>query len=81
MLCESNSIRAIERMTNAFSKKRKNLDAAVSPHYAYYNLVKTHGTIRCTPAMAARVAKSHWSVARLVETVEGTQLIVHVNII
>jgi hypothetical protein len=27
--------------------------AAIAFHAAYYNLVKIHGTLRCTPALAA----------------------------
>jgi hypothetical protein len=35
--------------------------------FAYYNFCKLHGAIRCTPAMAAGVEQSQWSVAELVE--------------
>jgi hypothetical protein len=57
------------RLTLAFSKKLENFEAAVAPHFAYYNLVKRHGTLRCTPAMAAGVERDFWTVADLVETV------------
>ena len=40
---------------------------AVALHFAYYNFVKRHNTLRCTPAMAAGVANSFWSVGDLVE--------------
>jgi IS1 family transposase len=63
--------RRLSRLTNAFSKKRENFEAAIALHYAYYNFVKTHGTLRCTPAMAAGVTNSHWKVSDLVEMVEG----------
>ena len=46
-------MRRLTRLTYAFSKKRKNFEAAVGLHFAYYNFVRRHGTIRCTPAMAA----------------------------
>lgn len=59
--------RRLTRLTNAFSKKLDNFKAAISLNFAYYNLVKTHGAIRCTPAMAAGVEKSAWTVAELVE--------------
>jgi len=55
------------RLTLAFSKKRENFEAAVALHFAYYNFVKRHSTIRCTPAMAAGVTNSFWSVGNLVE--------------
>jgi IS1 family transposase len=63
--------RRLSRLTNAFSKKRENFEAAIALHYAYYNFVKTHGTLRTTPAMAAGVENTHWTVADLVEMVEG----------
>jgi IS1 family transposase len=59
--------RRLTRLTNAFSKKLENFKAAIALNFAYYNLCKTHGAIRCTPAMAAGVEKSQWTVAELVE--------------
>jgi len=60
-------MRRLTRLTLAFSKKRENFEAAVGLHFAYYNFVKRHNTLRCTPAMAAGVTGSFWSVADLVE--------------
>jgi IS1 family transposase len=59
--------RRLTRLTNAFSKKFENFQAAVSLNFAYYNFVKTHGAIRMTPAQAAGVESSAWTVAELVE--------------
>lgn len=59
--------RRLSRLTNAFSKKLENFKAAIGLHFAYYNFVKTHGTIRCTPAMAAGVMPSALTVRDLVE--------------
>jgi IS1 family transposase len=59
--------RRLTRLTNAFSKKLENFQAAVSLNFAYYNFCKAHGAIRCTPAMQAGVEKSQWTVAELVE--------------
>jgi hypothetical protein len=59
--------RRLTRLTNAFSKKLENFEAAVSLNFAYYNFCKTHGAIRCTPAQAAGVEQSAWTVAELVE--------------
>jgi hypothetical protein len=59
--------RRLTRLTNAFSKKLENFKAAFSLNFAYYNFVKTHGAIRCTPAMAAGVLSSALSVRDLVE--------------
>ncbi len=59
--------RRMTRLTNAFSKKIENFSAAMALHFAYYNFVKRHGTLRCTPAMAAGIADGFWSVGDLVE--------------
>jgi len=63
--------RRLSRLTNAFSKKLENFKAAVALHYGYYNFVKMHKSIRCTPAMAAGVVTSPWTVSDLVEMIEG----------
>jgi IS1 family transposase len=60
-------MRRLTRLTLAFSKKWENFEAAVGLHFAYYNFVKRHITVRCTPAMAADVAPRQWTVADLVE--------------
>jgi IS1 family transposase len=60
-------MKRLARLTLGFSKKLENFEAAVALHFAYYNLVKTHSSIRCTPAQAAGVERSQWSVADLVE--------------
>jgi IS1 family transposase len=59
--------RRLTRLTNAFSKKFENFQAAVALNFAYYNFCKIHGAIRCTPAMAAGVEKSIWTVEDLVK--------------
>lgn len=60
-------MRRLTRLTLAFSKKRENFDAAVGLHFAFYNFVKRHNTLRCTPAMAAGVATTKWTVGELLE--------------
>ena len=62
-------MRRLTRLTLAFSKKRENFDAAVGLHFAYYNFVKRHNTLRATPAQAAGVAETKWSVGELLEAV------------
>lgn len=58
-------MRRLTRLTLAFSKRLENLRAAVGLHFAYYNLVRRHNTLRCTPAMAAGVESTFWTVANL----------------
>lgn len=60
-------MRRLTRLTLAFSKKRENFDAAVGLHFAFYNFVKRHATLKTTPAVAAGVEQSKWTVAELVE--------------
>jgi len=60
-------MRRLTRLTYAFSKKLEHFEAAVALHFAYYNFVKTHGSLKCTPAMAAGVEKSFLTVGDLVE--------------
>lgn len=60
-------MRCLTRLTYAFSKKLENFEAAVALHFAYYNFVKTHGALKCTPAMAAGVERTFWTVGDLVE--------------
>jgi hypothetical protein len=54
-------------LTNAFSKKLENFEAAVALNFAYYNFCKIRGAICCTPAMEAGIEQSQWSVSELVE--------------
>lgn len=61
-------MRRLTRLTYAFSKKLDNFKAAAALHFAYYNFVKRHITLRATPAMAAGIEKSFLSVGDLVES-------------
>ncbi|HUE52116.1 MAG TPA: IS1 family transposase [Terriglobales bacterium] len=61
-------IKRLSRLTLAFSKKLDNFKAAVALHFAYYNLVKRHGSLRCTPAMAAGIERDFLTVGDLVDT-------------
>jgi IS1 family transposase len=60
------SMRRFTRLTNAFSKKVENHKAVVGLHFAHYNFVRMHSTIRCTPAMAAGVSQHLWTLEELV---------------
>ena len=57
----------LARLTLSFSKKLENFKAAVALNLAYYNFVKTHGSLRVTPAMAAGIEPSHWTVLNLID--------------
>jgi len=60
-------MRRFTRLTNAFSKKLENLKAAVALHFAHYNFVRVHSTLRVTPAMEAGVTNRLWTIAELLE--------------
>jgi transposase-like protein/IS1 family transposase len=55
------------RLSNGFSRKFENHQAALGLHFALYNYVTVHGTLRTTPAVAAGVAQKPWTVAELIE--------------
>jgi IS1 family transposase len=50
------TIRRLTRLTDAYSKKVENLRSAIMVHMWHYNFARYHGSLRCTPAMAAGVA-------------------------
>jgi transposase len=66
-------MRCFTRLTNGFSKKISNHVNAVSLHFAYYNFVRIHKTLRVTPAMAAGVTDRLWEMADLVAIVEAAE--------
>jgi IS1 family transposase len=59
-------MKRLARLTLGFSKKLDNFKAATALHFAYYNFVKVHSAIRCTPAMALGVSSRLWKVEDLV---------------
>lgn len=59
------SMRRFTRLTNGFSKKVDNLEAAVALHFMYYNFGRIHKTLRVTPAMEAGVADHVWSLEEI----------------
>ncbi len=61
------SMRRLTRLTNAHSKKLENHIAATSLHFAHYNFVRQHTTLRCTPAMAAGVESKAWDMGDLLD--------------
>jgi len=64
------SMRRFTRLTNSFSKKIENHMHAVALHYMYYNFVRIHKTLRCTPAMEAGVSNTLWSIEDIVKLLD-----------
>lgn len=58
-------MRRFTRLTNAFSKKLENLKAAVALHFAWYNFVRVHSSLRVTPAMEAGLSDHVWTIGEL----------------
>jgi len=58
-------MRRFTRLTNAYSKKLDNLKAAIALHFAWYNFVRVHQTLRVTPAMAANLTDHLWTLEEL----------------
>ena len=59
-------MRRFTRLTNAFSKKLGNLKAALALHFAWYNFVRVHRSLRVTPAMEAGITSRVWAVNELI---------------
>jgi len=64
-------MRRFTRLTNGFSKKRANHAAAVALHFAHYNLIRIHKTLKMTPAMAHGISDHIWTVGELLERVSN----------
>jgi IS1 family transposase len=60
------TMRRFTRLTNAFSKKVENHEAAVALYTLYYNFGRVHQTLRVTPAMEAGLADHVWTLAEIV---------------
>ena len=62
------AIRRFTRLTTGYSKKLENLKAAVALHFAHYNLIRIHSTLRISPAMAAGITDHLWTWEELLAT-------------
>ncbi len=67
-------MRRFTRLTNGFSKSVENHAHAVALHFMYYNFVRIHKTLRCTPAMAAGITSRLWEVSDIVALVEKAEI-------
>ena len=67
--------RRFTRLTNAFSKKVENHAHAIAIYFMHYNFVRIHQTLRVTPAMAAGVSETLWSLEDMVRIVDEWEAI------
>lgn len=66
-------MRRFTRLTNAFSKKFENHAHMVALYSVWYNFVKTHKAHKLSPAMAAGITKTLWSMEDLANMIEKAQ--------
>jgi IS1 family transposase len=66
--------RRFTRLTNAFSKKSQNHVHMLALYFAFYNFVRVHKTLRMTPAMAAGVVDTLWTMEDIAERIEARAL-------
>jgi IS1 family transposase len=59
------SMRRFTRLTNGFSKKIEQHEAAIAIHYMNYNFARIHQSLRVTPAMEAGVSDHVWSLEEI----------------
>ena len=67
------SMRRYTRLSNGFSRKLENHEAAVALNYFAYNFIKIHRTLRVTPAMAAKVTDRLFDVSDIVALLESAE--------
>jgi IS1 family transposase len=65
------SMRRFTRLTNAFSKKAENHAHALALYFTFYNFVRMHKTLKCSPAMAAGLSKTLWSMEDIVALIDA----------
>ena len=64
------SMRRFTRLTNAFSKKLDNHIHALALYFAFYNFCRIHKTLRMSPAMAAGITDTLWSLEDFVMKID-----------
>lgn len=56
------------RLTNAFSKKWDNLEAAYALWFAFYNFRRVHKSLKISPDLESRLTDHVWTIEELITT-------------
>jgi IS1 family transposase len=65
------SMRRFTRLTNAFSKRIDSHIDALSLYFVFYNFVRSHKTLKVTPAMAANLTGKLWTMEDVVALIDA----------
>jgi hypothetical protein len=66
-------MRRFTRLTNGFSKKVENHEAAIAVYFMHYNFCRIHQTLRVTPAMAAGVTDHVWEIEEVIALLDAAE--------
>jgi IS1 family transposase len=66
------SMRRFTRLTNAHSKKVENHCHALALYFVWYNFARINSAVKMSPAMAAGVTDTLWSMADIAEMVDAS---------
>jgi IS1 family transposase len=66
-------MRRFTRLTNGFSKKVGNHEAAIAVYFMHYNYCRIHQTLRITPAMAAGLTDHVWEIEEVIALLDAAE--------
>ena len=64
-------LKRFTRLSLGFSKKLANLEATFALYVAHYNFCRWHGSLKKTPAMAAKITGHPWTLEEMMDEAEG----------